>query len=139
VPVVDACDSGSVCCLDPTGVTAACVDDIGYGVICAASCTQNSDCESDCCATFASGSYCEAAQWCAGVDNPNCTVAPEDDCSQDSDCCPQSNGWASACSSFGGAAVCGSLCGQDSDCDSGCCTARDPDQLLVCAPASYCP
>ena len=67
-----------------------------------------------------------------------CSVQVNGSCTNDSECCDQTNGGATFCASDNGVTTCRAGCTFGSDCLSGCCHAR-PDGVNVCLSANYCP
>ena len=62
----------------------------------------------------------------------NCIEAGDFNCSLSNRCCP-----GSTCITYGDVVVCAALCTSGEDCESGCCTPREPT-ISVCSPPDEC-
>ncbi len=132
----ERCPVAGGCCAD-----SACVE-VSLGVsFCAAQCTTNAGCKSDCCAPIRAGGgrTCSAPEVCIPrsaqtVDAPYldrstlCAAKIGGVCSSNAECCP-----GIACVQ----GVCGSSCDRNDECGSGCC--YDLGNRRVCAPYNLCP
>lgn len=130
-PVGTSCTTDSQCCAQSNGDPTYCTGESGT-YVCRAACTQDRDCVSGCCATRTDGvRVCASASYCA------CSVSVNGSCTSDAQCCPQTNGDATYCTTDNGVSTCRAACTTNSDCVSGCCTPRT-DGVRVCAAANYC-
>jgi hypothetical protein len=126
-----SCTSHAECC---SGFQCVSFDDAAP--VCAASCTRNSACASECCALL--GDYSGACGPVATCGGTGCRPLGAS-CDTAAECCA-AEGAAARCidPGRGGPRVCAAPCTVPSDCTSSCCR-RDGTGVQACVPAELCP
>lgn len=125
------CTINGLCCGSESGET-LCVhfdDDEAY---CLQSCTEDSECPTNCCGMLeGGGGGCVSSNFCM-----NCHQ-PEEPCETNDECCGYEIGDTYCVNFIDGPTTCALACIDGFDCDSGCCVDLE-EGGGACGPASSC-